>query len=147
MKKSGFLLLATIFFALRVHSLTVTTTASPLQENSRNAEIFFHTGQDNKSHAGTEAADDADNSGFQLTFRHNRISDVITGATNKLKFTASTTEDAAISIRVGDETVASTPSAKSLVADYTFTGPGDYVVTAEAVAGGATLTRSITVVR
>ena len=146
MRKLGLLLSATLLFTVRMHSQAVSPNLSPLPEGSRNAEIFFHTGQDNKSHAGTEVADDADNSGFQLTFRHNRISDVITGATNKLKFTAGTTEDAAISIRVGDETVASTPSAKSLVADYTFTGPGDYVVTAEAVAGGATLTRSITVV-
>ncbi len=85
-------------------------------------------------------------SGFQLSFRHNRLTDVITGSTNKLTFTASTTEDASISIRVGDNTIAETASAMSLVADYTFTEPGDYVVTAEAVKGDGKLSRSITVV-
>ena len=78
MRKLGLLLSATLLFTVRMHSQAVSPNLSPLPEGSRNAEIFFHTGQDNKGHAGTEVADDADNSGFQLTFRHNRISDVIT---------------------------------------------------------------------
>ena len=126
MRKLGLLLSATLLFTVRMHSQAVSPNLSPLPEGSRNAEIFFHTGQDNKKAMRAQRwLDDADNSGFQLTFRHNRFPTAITGATNKLKLTAGTTEGCSHQHQGRRRDGGLDSSAKSLVADYTFTGPGD----------------------
>jgi 1,4-alpha-glucan branching enzyme len=80
---------------------------------------------------------------FELTFRHNRSSNILTESVHKLTFTAKTTVEAEIAIYVGSEKIASASNATELKETYEFANKGDYEIKAVASANGQTAEKSL----
>lgn len=81
--------------------------------------------------------------GFQIAFTSSATDQVITPTTCDVTFTLSSTKEANLSIAVNGTTVKNASSVKTLTAEYTFPGVGDYTVTATADDGSQTKTETI----
>lgn len=81
--------------------------------------------------------------GFQIAFTSSATDQVITATTCDVTFTLSSTKEANLSIAVNGTTVKNASSVKTLTAEYTFPGVGDYTVTATADDGSQTKTETI----
>ena len=77
--------------------------------------------------------------GLQVVLESSVTGNLITPYTQNVTFTATTTEEASITVSVNGSPIAS-GQGRQLVAAYTFATPGDYTVTATATAAGNTVT-------
>ena len=81
-------------------------------------------------------------SGLQITLQSNLDGNVITPDNSTVTFTVASTKTAAITLKIGDSVIGEAQG-KELVAQHSFTSPGDYTVTATATADGETVTSSL----
>ncbi|MDE7402685.1 MAG: hypothetical protein K2M87_04655 [Muribaculaceae bacterium] len=95
---------------------------------------------------GSDIFVDVLDAGFQLAFRQSRASTIIGASTNKIKFTATTTQPAEIKILIDDSLVEMAQDATQLQTTYTFEKEGDYRVVAVATKGKKVLSQQILMV-
>lgn len=117
---------------------------SPEETITRLCFVFRNSNGSKKGleEGGGDIFVDIADGGFQLAFRQSRLSYVINEATSKITFTATTTEEADITISINDTPVGTASKVKELKVPYTFTGPGEYVVKATASNGSLTISRN-----
>lgn len=97
-----------------------------------------------KGEGGTDIYVDVVDSGFQLALTSSASSSIVNAGTGAVTFTAATTQNAKIEIKVNDNIIASQNSVKSISGEYTFSAAGDYNVVATATnASGETLTKTL----
>ncbi len=101
--------------------------------------------KEGKTASGGDIFVDVAEDGFELNFTSNASSLLINKATS-ITFTATTTQNADIAIKVNGTSVASASSKKELAATYNFSAIGSYEVVATANNGSETLTKTLNVV-
>lgn len=116
----------------------------PTETVNRLAFVFRNSNgsREGKTASGGDIFLDVLDSGLQLSLQSSLSGSVITSDNSTVTFTAASTKSAKISLKVGDTLIGETDG-KELVAKYTFTTPGSYTVTAEATAGGETVSKSL----
>ena len=117
-------------------------------ETVKEIVVVFRTadgGREGKTSDGADIRVPVVASGFQIEFNSDAESNILSAATT-VKFTVTSTVDADLDIAVAGASIASVKASKTLAAEYTFSTSGDYDVTATAVAGGETRTKSINIV-
>lgn len=82
--------------------------------------------------------------GLQISLTSNTNGNVITGETGYVKFTLYSTQSAQLSIKVnGSQIVAQGNNTQQIEGTYTFTTPGEYLVSGSATANGQTVSEDI----
>ena len=111
---------------------------------SRLAFVFRNANgsKEGKTASGGDIFLDVLESGLQVSLTSNLEGSVITADNSTVTFTVGATKDATITLKVGD-TLIGEAQGKELVAQHTFTDPGDYTVTASATADGETVSTSL----
>lgn len=117
------------------------------QDETINKLCFVFRNADNsrtgRDEGGGDIFVDVSASGFQLSFRQSRLQNIFTKANEKLTFTATTTEPATIVLYVNDAEVARVANETQLRQEYTFPGPGEYVVNCQATNGTQTIGQTL----
>jgi len=115
-------------------------------ETIKKLAFVFRNANSTKEGKGDNGSDifvDVVDTGFQLALTSSVTSSVVSSSTGAVTFTAATTEVSNISIAVNGSPIATTAAGLSVSGNYTFSNTGNYEVTATAVAGGKTLTRTL----
>lgn len=105
--------------------------------------FVFRTGDKSKEGKGEGDADiflDVLDSGLQVVLESGLSGSLVTPSTADVTFKVGATKSADISLSVNDKEIGSVKNSTLLTVDYTFPGPGEYVVKAVATAGDATVT-------
>lgn len=111
--------------------------------------VFRNTGgtKEGKAEGNKDIFVDVLASGFQMTFQHSIVGNVIYADKN-LRFTATTTEPASVKIYLDDQLLEqgeTTTEKNYLRATYNFTKPGEYTLKAVADNGSKSIERSLTI--
>ncbi len=93
---------------------------------------------------GGDIFEDVYGPGLQIALSSSAENNIIKPGATLVSFRAVTTNPANISISIGETQIASTSSAAELSAEYNFTTPGTYTVTANATTGSETKTSTLT---
>ena len=116
----------------------------PTETVSRLAFVFRNADASRTGRA-TNGADifiDVLDAGLQISLQSDLSGSIITSGTSTVTFTVGCTKDATITLKVGDSLIGEAQG-KELIAQHTFTNPGDYTVTATATAGGESVSSSL----
>lgn len=105
--------------------------------------FVFRTGDKSKEGKGEGDADiflDVLDSGLQVALESGINGSLVTPSTADVTFKVGSTKSADLSLSVNDKEIGSVKNSTLLTVDYTFPGPGEYVVKAVATSGDATVT-------
>ena len=116
----------------------------PTETVKRLAFVFRNANgsREGKTASGGDIFLDVLESGLQVSLGSDIEGSVITSDHSTVTFTVGTTKDAAISLSVNGNVIGEAQG-KELVAQHTFSDPGDYTVTATATADGQTVSSSL----
>ena len=116
----------------------------PTETVSRLAFVFRNANgsREGKTASGGDIFVDVLQSGLQISLQSNLEGSVITADQSTVTFTVGATKNATISLKVNGNLIGEAQG-KELVAQHTFSNPGDYTVTATAVADGETATSTL----
>lgn len=116
----------------------------PSETVSRLAFVFRNANcsKEGKTATGGDIFIDVLESGLQISLLSDLDGSVITPDHNTVTFTVGSTKEATITLKVGDSVIGEAQG-KELLAQHTFTEPGDYTVTATATADGETVSSTL----
>ena len=116
----------------------------PTETVSRLAFVFRNANgsREGKTASGGDIFVDVLQSGLQISLQSDLEGSVITTDQSTVTFTVGATKNATISLKVNGDLIGEAQG-KELVAQHTFSNPGDYTVTATAVADGETATSTL----
>ena len=116
----------------------------PTETVSRLAFVFRNANgsREGKTASGGDIFVDVLQSGLQISLQSDLEGSVITADQSTVTFTVGATKNATISLKVNGDLIGEAQG-KELVAQHTFSNPGDYTVTATAVADGETATSTL----
>ena len=116
----------------------------PTETVSRLAFVFRNANgsREGKTASGGDIFLDVMESGLQISLQSDLDGSVITADHSTVTFTVGVTQDATITLTVGDSKIGEAVG-KELIAQHLFSNPGDYTVTATATAGGETVSTSL----
>ena len=116
----------------------------PTETVKRLAFVFRNANgsREGKTATGGDIFLDVLESGLQISLLSDIEGSVITADHSTVTFTVGATKPATIQLKVGDSLIGEAQG-NELIAQHTFTAPGDYTVTATATADGETVTSSL----
>ena len=116
----------------------------PSETVSRLAFVFRNANASRTGRAanGGDIFLDVLDSGLQISLLSDLDGSVITADHSTVTFTVASTKEATITLKVGDSLIGEAQG-KELIAQHTFSNPGDYTVTATATADGETVSSTL----